>query len=89
MDGDLNISEEELQTIADDTREKNIAYGREYHRQQRLEATPGFKASQAKANAKQRPKTKEKQDQARAEKRFYCDVRDVNRSDNGRLKETL
>lgn len=31
--GDLEMSEEELQKIADDVREKNIAYGRKYHKQ--------------------------------------------------------
>ena len=85
--GDLDISEEELERMAEKIREKNNAYGREYHRQQRVEASAEFKAQQARANAKHQPKTRAKQDQARAEWRFRCDVCDANFGDNGHLKD--
>ncbi|MCJ1443047.1 MAG: Protein kinase C-like 1 [Stictis urceolatum] len=49
---ELDLSEVELQQIADDIKAKNIEYGRKYHKNQRIDATSKFKAAQAKANKK-------------------------------------
>jgi hypothetical protein len=85
--GDIKLSEEELEQIADKTKAKAIAYGREYHRQQRLEASPEFKAAQARANKKARPKTKQNQQEARANKTFYCALCDHAAGDNSHLTD--
>lgn len=63
----------------------NIAYGRAYHKRQRDEATPEFKAAQAKANKKTRPKTQHNRHQARANKDFYCAPCDYAADNNGHL----
>ena len=85
--GDINLSGEELQKIADEVRHNNLAYGKEYHARQRLEATPEFKAAQARANAKHRPKTQQIREQDIAEKRFYCDICNLSCSDHSHLME--
>ncbi|QGI65806.1 hypothetical protein CEK26_009756 [Fusarium fujikuroi] len=85
--GDIGLSADELQSLADTVREKNLAYGKKYHTQQRLEATPEFKAAQARANAKHRPKTQKIRQEAVAEKRFHCVVCNLSCSDQSHLNE--
>ncbi|KAI5270399.1 ATP-utilizing phosphoenolpyruvate carboxykinase [Aureobasidium subglaciale] len=70
--GDLGLSEEQLQSIADETYAKDIAYGKVYHKQQRVDATPKFKSQQATANKKARPRTQRLKEEAKAAKTFYC-----------------
>jgi hypothetical protein len=85
--GDIVLSGEELQKIADDTREKNRAYLQDYHAKQRQEAAPEFKAAQAKANKKHRPKTKRIRQEAAKKKLFWCDVCEHAYQDQGHLTE--
>lgn len=87
LHGDASLSKEDLQTIADKVKEKNLAYGKEYHARQRLEATPEFKAAQARANAKARPRTQMLRQEAIAAKRFHCVVCDKSFGDQGHLKQ--
>jgi len=86
FEGELDLTEEQLQQIADDVKAKNIAYGRAYHKQQRVDATPEFKAAQARANKKARPRTEMLRRQAVANKSFYCHLCHYPAADNGRLK---
>lgn len=86
FEGDVDITEEQLQQIADETKAKNIAYGKAYHKQQRVDATPEFKAAQARANKKQRPRTQRLRVEAREEKLFYCEVCDYAGGDAGKLR---
>ena len=87
IQGDFDLSEEQLQQVADDIKTKNIAYGRTYHKQQRVDATPEFKAAQAKANKKQRPRTQKLRNEAKEKKLFYCDVCHYAAGDSGKLKD--
>lgn len=87
FEGELDLTEEQLQQIADDIKAKNIAYGRAYHKQQRVDATPKFKAAQAKANKKHRPKTQQLRREARETKTSYCDVCHYAGGDAGKLKD--
>ena len=87
IQGDLNLSQVDLQSLADKVREKNLEYGKEYHARQRLEATPELKAAQARANAEQRPLTQKLRDEAIAEKRFHCAVCNLSCSDQAHLNE--
>lgn len=87
FEGELGLTKEELQKIADDIKAKNIAYGRAYHKQQRVDATPKFKAAQRKANKKARPRTQRLRIEAREKKTFYCDVCDYAGGDAGKLKD--
>jgi len=85
--GEVDLTEEQLQQIADDIKVKNLAYGRAYHKQQRVDATPEFKAAQAKANKKQRPKTQQKRREAVANKTWYCPICDFAGGDKDKLRQ--
>jgi hypothetical protein len=81
--GEVDLTEEQMQELAD----KDRNYGRVYHKRQRDEAAPEFKAAQAKANKKHRPKTQEKKRDAVARKLFYCAPCDHAAGNNGHLTE--
>lgn len=84
--GELDLTKEQLQKIADDIKAKNIAYGRAYHKKQRVDATPEFKAAQRRANKKARPRIEQLRREAREKKTFYCDVCNYAAGDTGKLK---
>jgi len=85
--GDIELTEEQLQQDADDIHAKNIAYGRVYHKRQREEATPEFKAAQARANKKARPKTQALRVAAREAKTFLCALCEYAAGDQGKLND--
>nr|OQO29384.1 hypothetical protein B0A51_03166 [Rachicladosporium sp. CCFEE 5018] len=87
IDGGLELSEEQLKETTDATNAKAIDYGRDYHKRQRDEATPEFKAAQARANKKMRPKTQLNRAAAKAAKLFYCAPCDYAADNNGHLTE--
>lgn len=77
VEGDLDLTKEELEELEAATRAKDKAYASSYGREKRASPTEGWKASQKARNAKQYPQTRAKQVKAIEEKTFYCSVCDV------------
>jgi hypothetical protein len=81
VEGDLDLTKEELEELEAATRAKDKAYASSYGREKRASPTEGWKASQKARNAKQYPQTRAKQVKAIEEKTFYCSVCDVASAD--------
>ena len=72
VEGDLELTEEELEEIAAAVKEKNRKYQQAYGKALRAASRPAFKASQKARNAKHRPKLKVIRAKAVADKTYHC-----------------
>jgi hypothetical protein len=72
INGDNGTTPEQLEEIAAATKAKNVQYMREYGKAQRANPTPEYKEAERRRNQKSAPKTRAKQQQAVADRKFYC-----------------
>lgn len=85
VEGDLDLTKEDLQAIATATRAKDVAYMLEYGRNLRANPTEAYRATQSRNNIKQKPATKARQRAAVAAKKYYCGTCKVSCRDNASL----
>jgi len=72
VEGDLDLTTEELEEIAAAVKEKNRKYQQDYGKALRAAASPTFKASRKAVNAKHQPKVKLNRSKAVADKLYHC-----------------
>lgn len=84
--GDLNLSPEELEEIAARVREKDRVYQNEYHAAMRANPTEQYKLTHTRNNRIQAPKTKKRQQAAKAVQKYFCKPCSVNCRDDASLR---
>lgn len=82
---DFDFTPEQLEEMAAATKAKNRAYQDVYHKNLRANPTPQFLETHRRANVLQRPKTRQNQIAAVANKTYYCAACDVACRDNATL----
>ncbi|KAG4431265.1 Heat shock 70 kDa protein [Cadophora sp. M221] len=71
-DGEMDFTPEELETISQIVKEKNAHYQHEYQKNLRANPTEQYKKTQKNNNIKQAAPTKARQQEAVANKTYYC-----------------
>ncbi|CAN9303820.1 unnamed protein product [Alternaria alternata] len=81
IEGDPDLTPEQLEEIETATRAKDRSYAKAYQEEKRANPTEKWKASQKARNAKAYPQTRANQVKAIEEKTYYCSVCDVASTD--------